>query len=77
MRVEALNNSTGSYRMNTYGTTVPKRTVTSYPKFNITKEADNTGKGMKQLSYIIGMSILGISSIIIGAKGKPYNAIKI
>ena len=35
------------------------------------------GKGMKQLSYVIGMSILGISSIVLGTRGKICSSIKL
>lgn len=37
----------------------------------------NYGKGMKQLSYVIGMSILGVSSIILGTRGKICSSIKL
>ena len=47
--------------------TKPKKVVT--PKVLDTKEPDY-GKSMKQLSYVIGVSMLGISSIVLGTRGK-------
>lgn len=50
-------------------TSVPKRKLVNPLKIEAPVEPDY-GKNMKQLSYVIGMSILGISSIILGTRGK-------
>ena len=54
---------------NVPSTSVPKKKLLTPPKLEPVAEKDY-GKGMKQLSYIIGMSILGVSSIILGTRGK-------
>ena len=35
------------------------------------------GKGMKQLSYVIGVSLLSVSSILLGTRGKVRSSIKL
>lgn len=48
---------------------IPKRRVTRPIKFEKSAEPDY-GKGLKQLGFVIGMSILGVSSIVLGTRGK-------
>lgn len=48
---------------------IPKRKMSNPIKFEKASEHDY-GRGLKQLGFIIGMSILGISSIILGTRGK-------
>ena len=61
--------STALYSNAVPSTSVPKRKLINPPKLDSAVEPDY-GKGLKQLSYVIGMSILGISSIILGTRGK-------
>ncbi len=50
----------------------PKKNFISQKRIEPLVEQDY-GKSLKQISYIIGVSMLGIASIILGAKGKPLN----
>ena len=57
---------------NVLHTTTPRKNLISQRRIEPLVEQDY-GKGLKQISYIIGVSMLGIASIILGAKGKPLN----
>ncbi len=61
--------STALYSNAVPSTSAPKRKLLTPPKIESAVEPDY-GKSMKQLSYVIGMSILGISSIVLGTRGK-------
>ncbi len=50
-------------------TSVPTKRIITPPKIEPKIEPDY-GKGMKQLSYIISVSVLGVASILLGTRGK-------
>ena len=64
------------YSGQTFSASKAKARIITPSKFQTHSEQDY-GKGMKQLSYIIGMSILGIASIILGTRGKVCSSVKL
>ena len=72
MRVSACS-AAGCAGNNISHTSAPRKNLISQRRIEPLVEQDY-GKGLKQISYIIGISMLGIASIILGAaKGKPLN----
>ena len=67
MRVSAC--STANRSPVTFNSSIPRRRVPNPVKLERGPEPDY-GKGLKQLGFVIGMSILGLSSIILGTRGK-------
>lgn len=67
MKVSACSSIT--YTRSIPHTSVPKTKPVNQKVLETVKEPDY-GKGMKQLAFIIGMSILGVSSIMLGTRGK-------
>lgn len=76
MRVEACTLAGGYARPIAYKSAQRNR-INSQLKLTQKPIEQDTGKGMKQLSYVIGMSILGISSILLGTTGKMFSSVKI
>lgn len=67
MKVTACSNV--GYGAGIRQTIIPKpKNVT--PKTITKPNEPDYGKGLKQLSYIIGISMLGISTIALGTRGK-------
>ena len=66
--------SSATVKLNTPYTSAVKNTGINKRAVKKSFQEPDYGKSLKQLSYIVSMSILGISGIILGTKGKVLKA---